>query len=175
MRPSIIHAARAALAIGAAALVVAGCGSDSEDEPGTAAAASSGVVSVASVDGTDVLADAEGRTLYTTTAEEGGEIKCVDACTSFWAPVAASAAQAEQAAADLETDLAVVERPDGEQQLTFNGRPLYSFTDEDAGKLEGDGFEDDFQGTHFLWEAARTAGGSGSQKKSDSPGGAYGY
>jgi predicted lipoprotein with Yx(FWY)xxD motif len=167
MRPSIMTA----LAIAVVALVAAGCGSDSDGET----AARSGLVSVADVDGTDVLADAQGRTLYTTTAEKGGTIKCVDACTSFWAPVTASAAQAEQAAADLETDLAVVERPDGEQQLTFNGRPLYSFTDEDAGKLEGDGFEDDFQGTHFLWEAARTAGGSGSQKKSDSPGGAYNY
>jgi predicted lipoprotein with Yx(FWY)xxD motif len=171
MRPSIMTT----LAIAVVALV-AGCGGDDDETEAGAASSGSGLVSVADVDGTDVLADAQGRTLYTTTAEEGGTIKCVDACTSFWAPVTASAAEAEQAAGDLDADLAVVERPDGGQQLTFGGLPLYTFTEEDAGGLEGDGFEDDFQGTHFVWEAARTGGGSGSpSEQRDAPGGVYDY
>jgi predicted lipoprotein with Yx(FWY)xxD motif len=171
MRPSIMDTARIALAIGATALVAAGCGGNDDETEAAAAAADAGggLVSVASVDGTDVLADSQGRTLYTAVVEEGGEIKCVDACTSFWEPLTASPDEAEQAAADLGVELSVVDRPDGEQQLAFEGVPLYTFNEEDAGQLEGDGFVDDFQGTHFEWEAARTAGGSAPESDAEEP------
>ena len=53
-------------------------------------------------------------------------------------------------------------RTDGGRQLTFKGLPLYSFTEEGPGQLDGDGFVDDFDGTRFEWAAATTGGGSGS-------------
>jgi predicted lipoprotein with Yx(FWY)xxD motif len=149
------------LATGALALAVAGCGGGG-DEPSAAASSPAGIVSMASVDGIAVLADAEGRTLYTAAVEEGGNMLCVDACTSFWEPLTASSAEAEAAAAELELDLGVVERPEGDRQLTLDGLPLYTFAEENAGQLEGDGFVDDFQGTHFEWEAATTSGDAGS-------------
>jgi predicted lipoprotein with Yx(FWY)xxD motif len=170
MTRSITYSAGVALAVGALAL--AGCGgNDSDDDAG--AAASAGIVSVASVDGNDVLADAQGRTLYTADVEKGGKILCVDACTSFWEPVIASPADADDAAAQLDADLSLLRRPDGGQQLTYDGLPLYSFAEEDAGQLEGDGFVDDFQGTHFEWEAARTDGSSAPATQDG--GGVYGY
>jgi predicted lipoprotein with Yx(FWY)xxD motif len=179
MRLSITHFVKVALAIGAAALGVVGCGGgEGEESAGAGAGASAGIVSVASVDGTDVLADSEGRTLYTAAVEQGGKILCVDACTSFWEPVVASADDADSAAAELEADLGVVDRPEGERQLTFNGLPLYTFVEEDAGQLDGDGFVDDFRGTHFEWEAARADGGagsSGSNAPSDGSGGGFDY
>jgi predicted lipoprotein with Yx(FWY)xxD motif len=156
-----------------AALGVAACGSD-DDTGATAAGASSGLVSVATVDGADVLADSSGKTLYTATVEKGGKILCVDACTSFWEPILASSSDAEQAAGETDAKLGVVERPDGQSQLTVDGLPLYTFTEESAGQLEGDGFTDDFQGTHFEWEAARTSGGAPAPSNDD-PGGVYGY
>jgi predicted lipoprotein with Yx(FWY)xxD motif len=160
------------LATGALALAVAGCGGGDEEE--TAAASSpAGIVSVASVEGTDVLADAEGRTLYTAPVEEGGKILCVEACTSFWEPVLASSTEADAAAGDLDVDLGVVDRPEGEQQLTFDGLPLYTFAEEDAGQLEGDGFVDDFQGTHFEWQAAAT--GSAPAPRDSGSGGGFDY
>jgi predicted lipoprotein with Yx(FWY)xxD motif len=149
----------AALAVGVAALVLAACGGDDGDDDGTATAAGSGLASVQSVDGTNVLADAEGRTLYTADVERSG-IRCTDACTSFWDPVGATASEARSAAADLGLDLGTVRRPDGERQLTFDGLPLYSFTEEGPGELSGDGFVDDFQGTRFEWVAATTGAGS---------------
>ena len=180
---SITHGAKVALAVGAAALGLAACGGD--DEGGDSANASaadtggrSSVVSIESVDGTDVLADPQGRSLYFAEAEKGGRILCVDACASFWDPTGASAMEAESASADLNLKLGVVKRPDGESQLTFNGLPLYSFAEEDAGQLEGDGFVDDFQGTHFEWVAATTSPEPGSSREdtpSEDPGDAYPY
>ena len=87
-------------------------------------------------------------------------IHCVGACTTFWQPMLASKAAAEKAAGNLGAQLGVVKRPGGQEQLTFDGLPLYTFAEEGSGKLQGDGFADDFQGTHFQWMAARTSGGS---------------
>jgi predicted lipoprotein with Yx(FWY)xxD motif len=174
MRPSIILST---LAIGAAALGVVACGS-SDGSGASTASSSTEIVSVATVAGTHVLADSAGKTLYSAAVEKGGKIHCVGACRSFWDPMLASSADAKKAAGELDAKLGVVKRPDGEQQLTFDGLPLYTFAEEDAGKLEGDGFVDDFQGTHFEWEAARTSGSqsSGSNGPSDNkPGGGYGY
>ena len=101
-----------------------------------------------------MLADSTGKTLYSAAVEKGGKIRCVAACTSFWQPMLASKAAAEKAAGTLDANLGVVKRPDGEQQLTFDGLPLYTFAEEGTGKLQGDGFADDFKGTHFQWQAA---------------------
>jgi predicted lipoprotein with Yx(FWY)xxD motif len=167
------------IVIGAAALGVVACGSSDDESGASGAGSSTGMVSVAHVDGADVLADSAGKTLYSAAVEKGGKILCVDACTSSWDPMLASSADAEKAAGELGAKLGVVRRPDGEQQLTLRGLPLYTFAEERAGKLEGDGFVDDFQGTHFQWEAARTRGdsqSSGSGGRSDnSTGGGYGY
>jgi predicted lipoprotein with Yx(FWY)xxD motif len=166
---------RTAILIITATVALAGCGGDDDEQAAAPAAATTSLVSVGTVEGTDVLVDGEGRTLYTAAVEEGGNIRCVDACESFWAPTIASAADAEAAASELDADLGVVERPTGDQQLTYNGLPLYTFTEEDAGQLEGDGFADDFQGTHFEWEAARTEGGSSEEAPSERPSYDYGY
>jgi predicted lipoprotein with Yx(FWY)xxD motif len=176
MRRSIILST---LVIGAAALGVAACGGSGDDSGASPAGSSTGIVSVANVDGTNVLADSAGKTLYSAAVEKGGKIHCVDACLSFWDPMLASSADAKKTAGELDAKLGVVTRPDGKRQLTFEGLPLYTFAEEGAGKLEGDGFVDDFQGTHFEWEAARTSGGSqpsGSSAPSDNmPGSGYGY
>ncbi len=181
MRVLTSNLTRTALA-GAAAVLLAGCGSDNGDDVSDAAGggSSDSVVSVTSVDGTEVLVDAEGRTLYTADVEKDGQIRCVAACTSFWEPLLASAADAKAVGAGVGDQLAVVDRPDGESQLTYEGLPLYTFTEEGAGELQGDGFTDDFQGTRFVWAAATTDGSSspsgtpGSDTPDDS-GGGYDY
>jgi predicted lipoprotein with Yx(FWY)xxD motif len=169
MRLSIKYSVMAAIAIGLAAVLLAACGGGEDGDNGnaTAADAGAGIVSVQSVDGTDVLVDSEGRTLYSADVERNS-ILCTGACTSFWDPIGASANEVESAATDLDLDLGVVSRPDGDDQLTLDGLPLYSFTEEGPGELDGDGFVDDFEGTHFEWAAATTGAGSGSSG-SDSP------
>ncbi|WP_143033866.1 hypothetical protein [Nocardioides sp. YR527] len=166
--------ARAVVAAAAFALLAAGCGSGDGSEDGGGGAA---LVSSAEVDGTGVLADADGHTLYTADVEKDGKIHCVDACADFWKPVVASEADVDAANSALGDEFAMVDRPDGKSQLTHDGLPLYTFAEEGAGELKGDGFTDDFQGTQFVWAAARTDGSSTPSKSStpDDGGGGYGY
>jgi predicted lipoprotein with Yx(FWY)xxD motif len=163
MRRSITYSVLAVLAIAVVVVAVVAIGGGGGGDNGNATASSSGgssdIVSMQNVDGTNVLVDSEGKTLYTADVEKAG-IRCTDGCTSFWEPLAASAKQSKTASTDLNLDFGVVKRPDGESQLTFKGLPLYSFTEEGSGSLEGDGFVDDFQGTHFEWAAATTGANS---------------
>jgi predicted lipoprotein with Yx(FWY)xxD motif len=152
----------AALATGVAALAIAACGGEEDSADATAADPGAGIVSVESVDGTNVVVDSQGRTLYSAAVEQGGEVLCTGSCTSVWDPVAASAMEADAASEDLALDLGVVTRPDGGDQLTYDGVPLYTFTEEGPGRLDGDGIADDFEGTRFEWSAATTGRGSAS-------------
>jgi predicted lipoprotein with Yx(FWY)xxD motif len=163
-----------------AALGLAACGGD--DDNGSASAttgggtASAGGVSSQTIDGTDVLVDSDGQVLYSPDEEQGGKVLCTGSCTSIWKPVPAS----EGAGASSDLMLGDVDRPDGEKQLTYNGAPLYTFTEEGPGKLTGDGFKDSFGGTDFTWHAATTSASSGSSSGGGSGGssggsGGYGY
>ncbi|OIJ26011.1 COG4315 family predicted lipoprotein [Nocardioides luteus] len=159
------------------ALFAAGCGSGDGADDSDAGGGGSALVSSAEVDGTKVLADAEGHTLYTAEVEKDGKIHCVDGCTEFWKPIVASDTDVDAANSTLGDKFATVDRPDGKTQLTYGGLPLYTFAEEGAGDLKGDGFTDDFQGAHFVWAAARTDGSSTPSTSStpDDDGGGYGY
>ena len=59
------------------------------------------------------------------------------------------------------------EAPGWGRAADLHGLPLYTFPEEGAGKLDGDGIADDFQGTHSEWKAARASGSSGSRPPGD--------
>jgi predicted lipoprotein with Yx(FWY)xxD motif len=172
MRILNLNVGRMAVGV-AAAVLLAGCGSGDSDASDTDVG-DGRLVSLASVDDTDVLVDAEGKALYTADAEEDGTIRCVDGCESFWIPLEATRSEINALGSSLAEDLGVVERPDGSSQVTFDGVPLYTFTKDDAGELTGDGFTDDFQGTRFVWTAVRADGSEAPATTPDDPGG-YGY
>jgi predicted lipoprotein with Yx(FWY)xxD motif len=162
--------------IAVGALAVAGCGGDDEGDEAAASAGDGGAVSVESIDGMDVLVDAEGRALYTADQEAGGQVLCIEGCTADWDPVMASGEAPEVSGVDQPLD--VIERPDGGRQLTFDGKPLYRFTDEGPGEVTGDGFVDKFDGTRFEWHAALTGEGSDStspEQSSAPSGGSFSY
>lgn len=159
----------------AASLALAACGGGSSDSSTTtttaAPARSSTTVGVKSVDGIGtVLVDATGQALYAADQEAGGKIVCTGGCTSDWQPLAAPAGT--PTAASAVGKLSVVERPDGTRQVAVAGKPLYTFADDPPGQVTGNGFDDDFAGTHFTWHAA-LAGGKQAQAKTQ--GGSYGY
>jgi predicted lipoprotein with Yx(FWY)xxD motif len=171
----------ALLATTAAAVVLAGCGSNgSSPSSGTASSGSAQTVAAKQVDGVgDVLVDRTGRTLYTPDEEADGKILCTGACTTFWVPLTADGAPT--AAAGV-AQLGVVDRPDGSKQVTADGKPLYTFKQDSPGDVKGNDFSDDFGGQHFTWHAVLANGtmATGAPSDGTAPGattssGGYGY
>ena len=82
-------------------------------------------------------------------------VLCTGACLSFWQPLTVSGTPK---GSSLPGKLAVVKRPDGGRQVTYNGKLLYSFKLDKAGKVSGDGFKDAFGGQKFRWHVVRPVG-----------------
>jgi predicted lipoprotein with Yx(FWY)xxD motif len=164
----------------AASLALAACGGGGGSSDSAGAAAGGGkTVSVKSVDGVgDVLVDSGGKALYAADVEADGEVKCIGACESFWKPLTLDAATPTASSSGV-GKLAVIKRPDGSRQVTVEGKLLYTFSDDSPGQIKGIGFEDDFQGQHFTWNAVlaggRLASSSGGDSSGHSSGGGYGY
>lgn len=98
-----------------------------------------------------LLEDSNGNTVYYNDQETGSTFKCTQACLGFWYPVPASANPGNVAG------LGTVQRSDNQQQqLTYQGHPLYTFRLDSTGQRNGDNLGDDFAGTHFTWHAAAT-------------------
>jgi predicted lipoprotein with Yx(FWY)xxD motif len=87
-----------------------------------------------------VLVDRRGMTLYTLSAETRGRFICTTKfCLSLWTPLVVTHGTTP-AGAKL---LATVKRPDGRTQVTYRGRPLYTFNeDKKLGDAKGNGFKD---------------------------------
>jgi predicted lipoprotein with Yx(FWY)xxD motif len=153
-------------AVLAASLVIAACGDDSSDE--SAAPAGGGqTVAVKSIDGIgDVLVDADGKALYASDVESDGKVHCTDGCTSFWEPLTLDSGT--PTAADGVGKLGVIKRADGARQVTADGKLLYTFTEDSAGEVEGNGFADDFDGERFTWNAVLAGGKLASSDSDDS-------
>jgi len=124
-----------------------------------------------------VLVDANGMTLYHLTGETTSKFVCTGGCTTEWPPLQATAGTptgGSGATGTLDTAM----RPDGGQQVTYDGMPLYTFSgDTKPGQANGQGFE----GKWFaLTAAGKNAGGGASgggttgTSGSSSGGGRYG-
>jgi predicted lipoprotein with Yx(FWY)xxD motif len=146
-------------AVAISALTLAGCGSSGSDRgtDGTADAGSSGpTVMVNDASGqTGVLATADGLTLYVSDQEDG-EVLCKSSdCTAIWIPLTVNADQTPTGPDQLTDRLGTVMRPAGETQVTFDDKPLYTFSfDHEAGETGGNGESDSFDGTDFTWQTA---------------------
>jgi predicted lipoprotein with Yx(FWY)xxD motif len=98
-------------------------------------------------DGSSVLANLKGRTLYSLSVEKHGKFICTGGCLSVWHPLLVPKGVKPKGPVPLGT----VERPEGKTQVTFGGRPLYSFAEDTrSGETGGEGIKD--VGT---WHAAR--------------------
>ena len=145
-------------ALAALAIALGACGDDTE-QPAAAAGGKPATVSVDHVDGVGaVLVDQSGAALYASDEEADGKILCTAGCLQFWTPVAASGAPT--AGDGVTGKLDTVKRPDGSTQVTYDGKPLYSFSEDQPGQVTGDGFKDSFDGQSFTWHAVTTEGTS---------------
>jgi predicted lipoprotein with Yx(FWY)xxD motif len=165
-----------------AALGLAACGG-SNDSNATAASpssSSSDTVGVSDISGQSVLVDSSGNALYTPEQEAKGKILCTGSCESEWMPLTVSSGSQPTASADVTGKLGTVERPDGSEQVTLNGAPLYTFVEDGGpGNVTGDGFVDQFDGQSFTWHvetaSGPSSGSSSSQSTTSSAGGGYSY
>jgi predicted lipoprotein with Yx(FWY)xxD motif len=151
----------------AISLLLAACGSSSSGSSssgGSSGAASNGgsgagvkTASTKAVGGT-VLVDNRGLTLYTLSSEQGGKLVCTSTqCVATWRPLTASGAGKP---AGSIASLGTVKRPDGTEQVTYRGFPLYTYAnDTRPGDARGQGIK-----TGGTWRAAMGSASTGSSK-----------
>jgi predicted lipoprotein with Yx(FWY)xxD motif len=126
---------------------------------------------VAEIDGQNVLVDANGDALYVSDEEADGEPLCIsDGCVAFWEPLTTDGDAPTGEVPD--GTLGEVTRPDGSVQVTLDERPLYSFTQDQPGQVNGDGLSDTFDGQTLTWHVVTADGSTGS---GPATGGGYGY
>jgi predicted lipoprotein with Yx(FWY)xxD motif len=131
---------------------------------GASASASSKVVAKEAQSeslGATVLTRANGHTLYSLSVETHGRFVCTGGCLGTWKPLVIPRGTKPKGPVRL----GAIRRPDGKTQVTFKGRPLYSFDgDAKAGEANGEGFKD--VGT---WHAAKVSGASASPAPEPEP------
>jgi predicted lipoprotein with Yx(FWY)xxD motif len=155
----------------AAALVLAACGSSSDEATETTSTSSAPTttapaagVTIATADvagiGTVLVNGKDGRTLYLLSSEQGGKLTCTDenGCTKAWPPTELPSG-ATAAAAGKGVDaakLGTVKSADGELYVTYGSYPLYEFAkDSGPGEAKGQGISS-FGGTWYVISPAGT-------------------
>src|SRR3954467_5810720 len=109
--------------------------------------------------GKTVLVNRAGMTLYSLSAETHGRFICTGSCVSLWHPLSVARGQKPTGAHSLGT----IRRPNGQTQVTYRGKPLYTFSgDHKRGDAKGEGFKD-----VGVWHAA--AVGSATQAPAAAP------
>lgn len=93
------------------------------------------------------LVDKSGLTLYTFKNDNLNESKCLGDCIKNWPPLLNEPDMS--LGLGLTGILGAIERPDGQIQITYNGKPLYRYIkDKNVGEAFG-------QGMNKLWYIAK--------------------
>jgi predicted lipoprotein with Yx(FWY)xxD motif len=95
------------------------------------------------IGGKRVLAAVNGHTLYSLSAEKKGRFVCTQSsgCLTLWKPLLVPSGGS--VVAPMKLKLGSIKRPEGTRQVTYRGRPLYTFVeDRGPGKANGEGFKD---------------------------------
>jgi predicted lipoprotein with Yx(FWY)xxD motif len=162
----------AGLAI-AFAVVAAGCGASgaggTQNPGGSTAAAGALLIGTASSGGVGpFLTGPNGLTLYTKDGDSATQSTCTGGCATAWPPLKTTAGQQVTGAAGVTGTFASLTRDDGSLQVTYNGLPLYGWTqDTHAGDMTGDGVN----GFHV----ALASGAAGGSPAPSATAGQYGY
>ena len=109
-----------------AALVLFGLAVAGASSPAPAAAGTA--LKTATIDGTTVLTNANGRTLYSFAPDTPASSQCYGSCAAYWPPVTGTTTAGQH----LPGKVATINRTDGTQQLTYNGHPLYTYIGDTA-------------------------------------------
>ncbi|MER7722348.1 hypothetical protein [Streptomyces sp. NPDC096323] len=84
-----------------------------------------------------ILADEKGRTLYLFLADKRNKSNCTGDCAKAWPPLR-SKGDAKAGKGVTQKLLAITKRSGGDQQVTYNGHPLYYYAgDKKPGRTNG--------------------------------------
>lgn len=136
------------------AVALAGCGGQAEETPESPDATTQPVVPMDPDDGTEdatgatvataevdlgtILVNGDGMTLYLFTNDSPGVSVCEGDCLAAWPPLLGEPVAGEGVDAGL---LGTLERSDGAIQVSYDGWPLYTWTQDSApGDTTGQGF-----------------------------------
>jgi predicted lipoprotein with Yx(FWY)xxD motif len=87
-----------------------------------------------------VLVNRSGLTLYALSVERRGRFVCTDSdCLSLWTPLTVRRGTKPRGTVG---SLATIRRPDGKTQVTYKGKPLYTFYEDSRGDANGEGVKD---------------------------------
>lgn len=161
-----------------AVLLVAACASSSSSSTPTAtsssaaAGASSGSSGTAlasrTVNGTLVVTNSAGYTLYWFVPDTSTTSKCTGSCATYWPPVKGPAT----AGSGVTGTLGTITRSDGTTQATYDGHPLYTYVGDHApGQNNGNGLN--LSGG--VWHEVTVSGTAPAASTSPSSAGGYGY
>jgi predicted lipoprotein with Yx(FWY)xxD motif len=162
-------------------LAVAACGSSSSTSASSApsstpaagstaspAASSSGTtLKTTTIDGTQVLTNSAGMTLYWFAPDTSTKSNCTGSCATYWPPVTGPAT----AGSGVTGTLGVITRSGGAMQATYDGHPLYTYVGDTApGQNKGNG--KNLSGG--LWWEMTVSGAKPASSSTSSSGGGYG-
>jgi predicted lipoprotein with Yx(FWY)xxD motif len=141
-----------------AALALAACGGGSSSSSGSAygneggekeaaksapnAEAGTTFVSLGNASGLGmVLVNSQGMTLYEFQKDQGPESTCYGECEGFWPPLLTKG-EPQPSNGAMASKLGTTERKDGSLQVTYAGRPLYTFVEDTApGEANGNNLD----------------------------------
>ena len=123
-------------------VAVAGCGGGSSNSTSTAAATSGGAATIDVAQNAQlgqILTDSKGDTVYGFAKDTNGKSECSASCAGVWPPVTTSGAP-KAGKGVAASKLGTTKRSDGSTQVTYDDRPLYTYTsDTSPGDTTGNG------------------------------------
>jgi predicted lipoprotein with Yx(FWY)xxD motif len=107
--------------------------------PSTSPITSPATVEIGSTSLGRVLADSTGRTLYVLSTEQNGQDACSlqPGCSLMWPAISPPTSGAPVPGRGVSGTLGVIVAVDGSPEVTYNGWPLHTFSDEGAGQVTG--------------------------------------
>src|SRR5215469_15518166 len=136
MRKIVGAAGLAALALALSACASSTSSSSTPATSAPAAGASSSTLSMTTINGTAVVTNSKGMTLYWFVPDSSTASNCSGSCATYWPPVIG----AVTAGSGVTGTLGSITRPDGTTQATYDGHPLYTYVGDSApGQAKGNG------------------------------------
>jgi predicted lipoprotein with Yx(FWY)xxD motif len=153
LQAGLPRAGRVVAGASAAALVVLGISVAQAGVPAPAPARGGrAVVETARIGGVTVLTNSQGLTLYWFAPDTPTRSACYGVCAGYWPPVTGT----PSAGPGVTGKLGMIKRTDGTTQVTYDGRPLYTYAGDTS---PGQAFGNNLNLNGGLWhEVAVVAG-----------------